>query len=54
MTDVRKGKGREFGRETAGEGEERRGTPARTLFFSSVVSVFTWDFRRQANDKICQ
>ena len=34
MTDVRKGKGREFGRETAGEGEERRGTPARTLFFS--------------------
>ena len=34
MTDVRKGKGKEFGRETAGEGEERRGTPARTLFFS--------------------
>ena len=33
VTDVRKGKGREFGRETAGEGEGRRGTPARTLLF---------------------
>jgi len=40
VTDVRTGKGREFGRETAGEGEGRRGTPARTLLFVRLSHFF--------------
>ena len=34
MAGVRKGRGRELGRETAGEGGGRSGTPARKPLFS--------------------
>ena len=39
MTDTRKGKGREFGLVTEGEGEGR-GTPARTLMFVRLSHSF--------------